>query len=730
MKNHIAEELPARKFAPASAAAGPAAKDDKKEGGGKSPEKRVKQAIYDIRYRARREDLPIRQAYSQYMQNSSMSQLEKTAIKQKLFGKGGMQAEDFHMEEFASDCVANALYKVFVEGVQKEEEPIVLTYVEEMETSEHRKYKVRVTDKNGKSYVRYADRAKISQLRSNPNIESVEMTGYGEPYEGEKNKGELTAKAKRGEKLDPVGREDSDVNNDGKVDKTDDYLKNRRNVRGAAIAKEAFIADAASVGKDQNDKQIKPMPKGQKNNVVVAPSPKNLMAHNELEGEQLDEKITANTDMGTAIKDFQKSKSPQLAGRSKESRRDAAIAAVLTARRGGKKLGEETRATIAQLKAYIASQKNLGEAKQPKATKKGLADYRYKPTNEMDKYPYEQILRGLRVELETLGVKDIPTADEYTKALSKVSKNLEKDSIFYTNQVAGVNPKVDLHDKLVDATAKNTVDTFNGMKKAALKEGFKKLIKKMLSETVGDDPETTLDESDPLHDYMESKQLEDLYDPDAERVEREIEAGYQTPKNEESSLEEGPAKNNPKIQKLVDGINQLISQAVDSDGDPIGVVEPQTTWEEPVVYSPIQYRNGALKIISNSGYRGESQTYNILARDMEYEGIPTLRLIMRMYKKAVKKAGQQAYPEKDEVDEGYDEDKIAKYEQYTYTLDGKVVEPEIAFFNNYIGAELNGQVYRVGIPDETGTVELRSHKGKTGMYTEDVFESVSLKDIL
>ena len=358
MKNHIAEELPARKFAPASSAAGPAAKDGKKEGGGKSPEKRVKQAIYDIRYRARREDLPIRQAYSQYIQNSSMSQLEKTAVKQKLFGKGGMQAEDFHMEEFASDCVANALYKVFVEGVQKEEEPIVLTYVEEMETSEHRKYKVRVTDKNGKSYVRYADRAKISQLRSNPNIESVEMTGYGEPYEGEKNKGELTAKAKRGEKLDPVGREDSDVNNDGKVDKTDDYLKNRRNVRGAAIAKEAFIADAATAGKDQNDKQIKPMPKGQKNNVVVAPSPKNLMAHNELEGEQLDEKITANTDMGAAIKDFQKSKSPQLAGRSKESRRDAAIAAVLTARRGGKKLGEETSCEMGD---KSKSKKNEGE---------------------------------------------------------------------------------------------------------------------------------------------------------------------------------------------------------------------------------------------------------------------------------------------------------------------------------------------------------------------------------
>ena len=30
------------------------------------------------------------------------------------------------------------------------------------------------------------------------------------------------------EKMDPVGKEDNDINNDGKVDKTDKYLKNRR----------------------------------------------------------------------------------------------------------------------------------------------------------------------------------------------------------------------------------------------------------------------------------------------------------------------------------------------------------------------------------------------------------------------------------------------------------------------------------------------------------------------
>jgi hypothetical protein len=145
-------------------------------------------------------------------------------------------------------------------------------------------------------------------------------------------------------------------------------------------------------------------------------------------------------------------------------------------------------------------------------TKNNLTDYRYKPTNDMDKYPYEQILRGLRVELEGLGVQGTPTAEEYKKALAKVLKNLEKDEIFYTNQLAGNNKKVDLHDKMVDATAKNTVDTFNGMKKATLKEGIKNLIKKALLESEEDiyemqGPKEDSEYKSELADYLEGHQI-------------------------------------------------------------------------------------------------------------------------------------------------------------------------------------------------------------------------------
>ena len=62
------------------------------------------------------------------------------------------------------------------------------------------------------------------------------MTGYGEPTKSEKYKGSSTSKVKKG--LDPVGKEDGDVNNDGKKDSTDSYLMNRRKAIGKAMAKE------------------------------------------------------------------------------------------------------------------------------------------------------------------------------------------------------------------------------------------------------------------------------------------------------------------------------------------------------------------------------------------------------------------------------------------------------------------------------------------------------------
>ena len=257
MSTDIAESLPKRKFAPAPMVAKGAGKGSKsappaaKGGSGKGAseegsEKRIRQAVYDIRYRARREDIDLKAAFSQYMSNSSLSQADRTAVREKIFGKTGGMSEKFinSADELAVDGVANALYKVFVEKKDEDKE-IELAYLQQLDEQPGQKYKVRVTDKNGRSYVRFADRAKITELRQNPNIESVEMTEHGDAYEGERKKGKMTAKVKAGKKLDPVGKEDKDIDNDGDHDKTDKYLLKRRKAIGKAIRMraEAYLAD-------------------------------------------------------------------------------------------------------------------------------------------------------------------------------------------------------------------------------------------------------------------------------------------------------------------------------------------------------------------------------------------------------------------------------------------------------------------------------------------------------
>ena len=251
MTKKIFEELPARKHAPAKAAPAAAAKGEGSVEGGDS-EKKIRQAVYDIRYRARREGIDLRAAYSQYMSNSNLTAPEQAAVRAKLFGKDGggekKESYDMAMTDGATSAVAKAMFKVFVEKNLEEE------VIQEDETSE-KKYKVRVIDeKSGRSYVRYADRQKITELRAKGL--KVEMTEHGDPYEGKKErKGGLDPVAKN-----PAKR-DGDVNNDGKKDKTDSYIYNRRDAINKAIEKkkgmkEEFLADGTTSTEGQNKNKI------------------------------------------------------------------------------------------------------------------------------------------------------------------------------------------------------------------------------------------------------------------------------------------------------------------------------------------------------------------------------------------------------------------------------------------------------------------------------------------
>ena len=305
MKKHIAEELPATKHTQKPSGEGnpqSAGSNKPDDTSGRTEEgdvaKQVRQAIYDIRYRARREGISLEQAYSQYIQNSNLPQEAKVRIRETLFPRGAGEgqsdsAKNAEKEEakecytsvgidLATTSLSEALFKVFVEGVKEEidEDELESFYEGKSQTSEGKKYPVRVTDpKSGVTYHRTATREKINELKAK-GLE-VEYDEYGEKsgknYEGEDEKKKDEKEVK--EALDPVGKEDKDIDNDGDHDKTDKYLLNRRKKIGAAIKKkgkkkvsEEYIGEIAL---DQVDPTVAKqpvdiLPLGFKNKIKVA----------------------------------------------------------------------------------------------------------------------------------------------------------------------------------------------------------------------------------------------------------------------------------------------------------------------------------------------------------------------------------------------------------------------------------------------------------------------------
>ena len=75
-------------------------------------------------------------------------------------------------------------------------------------------------------------------------------------------------KSKMREKLDPVGKEDDDINNDGKVDKTDKYLKNRRDTIAKNI-KEYLKKERKKLKKNRRDIEDVPEPVSNTYNTII-----------------------------------------------------------------------------------------------------------------------------------------------------------------------------------------------------------------------------------------------------------------------------------------------------------------------------------------------------------------------------------------------------------------------------------------------------------------------------
>jgi hypothetical protein len=295
MSNHIFEENP-----PAQA--------PQQIGGAKAQiEKQARQLLYDSRYHVRKankgkkiDPVNMQRLVNQEISKSTANPAVIARAKQMLNVK-----EEYiqYMEDSASDLVANALYKVFVEGVSKEK-PIKLDYLNELAENPDKKYKVSVYDpKSDTRYVRYATREKITQLRSKGL--RVELTEYGDPRESEAKKGSQTAAALGG------GKAKKDYDGDGNVESgakehagaVHNAIQRKRGLpadgKDTSSVKEDFIADATTVV--QNTKKI--TGKGVDNSSLVKVFPEdgvedragksvnqtNVFAHYESDGETISE---------------------------------------------------------------------------------------------------------------------------------------------------------------------------------------------------------------------------------------------------------------------------------------------------------------------------------------------------------------------------------------------------------------------------------------------------------
>ena len=291
MSNHIVEENPSAQ--PATSGA---------EGADQKVRKQARQLAYDVRYKVKQgfkegqkaDPVSLKRAYLSQLGKSPAPGPVKAAAKKMLVG----ESYDFvDITDTVKSSVSDVLNSVFTLGGGKKEEEIV-------EADLSKKFKVRVKDKKtGRSYVRMADRAKISELRKNPNIASVEMTGgAGTPYEGEKKKGAATASVKSGKGIpgdiekvkeefiaDAYGEKE---NPDANVKKID-VMKGKNKVTINPTQSEQVEPEKDEKPKmDPKEKRVGMMKRQilqKKMQAVRSGAGADIVAHTELEGEVIEE---------------------------------------------------------------------------------------------------------------------------------------------------------------------------------------------------------------------------------------------------------------------------------------------------------------------------------------------------------------------------------------------------------------------------------------------------------
>jgi hypothetical protein len=259
-------------------------------------EKAASQLVSDTKYKVKQRlgdnvnkmaPAALIKAYMEQLSKSPPGPVRNLAQK-KLTG-GGMK-EDHNIGALASSSVANALFKVFVEGVEKEQPVLGEEYLEELMKKNkdgEPLYSVKVYYKNGTTYTRWSSREDMSRIRSNPNVESIEMVDYVPPQD---QQGSRSSK--------------KDYDGDGKVESgAKEYRGSVHNAIQRKNGGSPDGRDTSSVKEDldffeenkKKDQKFDIMPKGEDNTKIVKLFP---------ETNKVNEEVVSETAVSTAKQKF------------------------------------------------------------------------------------------------------------------------------------------------------------------------------------------------------------------------------------------------------------------------------------------------------------------------------------------------------------------------------------------------------------------------------------------
>ena len=196
-------------------------------------EKQASQLASDVRYKAKGKvkdgasEEEKKKIFMQILGASPAPTAVKSMAKQKLMGEEVVQ--EFKTEEKAPRMQKGAMaYDGPNKPASEAKDRLLMKAKKKREKMQMNSYKPEgeLVDEMSHSTEKKPKEKKMTRSLLD-NIRKVN-TGAGSQYEQVVNEFK---------KLDPVGQEDGDINNDGKKDGTDKYLANRRKAIGKAIAK-------------------------------------------------------------------------------------------------------------------------------------------------------------------------------------------------------------------------------------------------------------------------------------------------------------------------------------------------------------------------------------------------------------------------------------------------------------------------------------------------------------